>query len=156
MATSLLQNNKKHDNGTRPFPVGVNSVGIINGLVDIFLQVPSFTQFAVNNTYGIRAYNDSVLDQVQATLYGPGGCEDQALHCTQLQDKYDPLNYGLNATVNKVCFDAYPACYGAIYGAYQEASGVSLPNLNQPSFPPSLPPPPILVSSLGKKKRKKD
>ena len=38
----------------------MDSLGIINGIIDASIQMPYYPEFAVNNTYGIKAYNDTI------------------------------------------------------------------------------------------------
>lgn len=108
-----------------PFTIKVDSVGIINGLIDPLNQIGSFPNFAVNNTYGIKAYDDSVAAQIAEEFAQPGGCKDQAQYCLQLQAASDPDNHGNNETVNGVCLVAFAGCWENVYGPYEAFSGVS-------------------------------
>ena len=82
-------------------------------------------EFAVNNTYGIQAYNDSVATATSASLAEPGGCMDQVAGCQGLQQQYDPANRGTNQSVNTACLSAFVFCESAIDGPYM-SSGVSV------------------------------
>ena len=65
-------------NGTLPtnvtLAVQLESVGILNGLVDDEIQDYWYPFFGYNNTYGIQAYSQA--DQLNAlqAYTGPGGC----------------------------------------------------------------------------------
>ena len=77
------QQGKAIDNGTaQGVKLDFNSLTIINGIIDEYIQVPYYPEFAVNNTYGIKAYNQSVYDYTQYALKNPGiGCLDQISYC---------------------------------------------------------------------------
>lgn len=126
MAVLLTERNKKCRSGHHGhgFTIGVDSVGLINGFIDPLLQMTYFPSFAVNNTYGIKAYDDSVADQIVDYLAQPGGCLDQAHGCQDLQAAYDPDNHGNNETVNNVCLGAFTECWANVYGPYDALSGV--------------------------------
>lgn len=47
-----------------------------NGIIDEYTQVPYYPEFAVNNTYGIKAYNDTIYQYAQIALHMPSGCLD--------------------------------------------------------------------------------
>lgn len=87
-----------------------------------------FPIFAVNNTYGIQAYDQSVAEQVIQNMVEPGGCGDQGRYCKELQDASDPDNYGNNETVNNACLAAFGGCWENVYGPYEALSGVSRHN----------------------------
>lgn len=38
----------------------MDTLGIINGIIDEQIQAPYYPEFAVNNTYGIKAINDTI------------------------------------------------------------------------------------------------
>jgi carboxypeptidase C (cathepsin A) len=42
-----------------------NSLGIINGIISEKIQAPYYPEFAVNNTYGIKAVNDTVYSYMK-------------------------------------------------------------------------------------------
>jgi carboxypeptidase C (cathepsin A) len=42
-----------------------NSLGIINGIISEKIQAPYYPEFAVNNTYGIKAVNDTVYNYMK-------------------------------------------------------------------------------------------
>jgi hypothetical protein len=119
--------------------IGVNSVGIINGLIDAGKQIPYWPEFAVNNTYGIKAYSDDVYAAAQNAYSQPGGCRDQANTCFALQAEGDPNNYANNNTVNTYCSAAGTYCQINVLGPYFVASGrneFDIADVNPVTFPP--------------------
>lgn len=45
------------------------------------IQAPYYPEFAVNNTYGIKAINDTVYNLMRYAYYVPDGCHDQIGYC---------------------------------------------------------------------------
>lgn len=74
------------------FLIGISTLGIISGFVDLLVQAPFFPEFAVNNTYGIQLFNQSVAEQVQAAFVRPGGCGDLLRACQAATNAGDPEN----------------------------------------------------------------
>jgi carboxypeptidase C (cathepsin A) len=62
----------------------MDTLGIINGIIDEEIQAPYYPEFAVNNTYGIKAINDTVYEFMKFAYYTPDGCRDQISYCKQL------------------------------------------------------------------------
>lgn len=60
-----------------------NALGIINGIIDEAIQAPYYPEFAVNNTYGIKAVNDTVYNYMKFALEMSNGCLDQISLCYQ-------------------------------------------------------------------------
>ncbi|KXT15970.1 hypothetical protein AC579_1446 [Pseudocercospora musae] len=77
--------NVKIKNGSLPgYEMSFKSLGIINGIIDERYQVLSYPEFALNNSYGIKLYNESVYmaAKLMAT-YPLYGCLDQIDTCIQ-------------------------------------------------------------------------
>ncbi|CAN9373611.1 alpha/beta-hydrolase [Alternaria alternata] len=67
--------NLKIENGSMPgYPLNFNSLGIINGIIDESIQAEHYPEFAVNNTYGIKAYNDTVYSYAKFANNMYNGC----------------------------------------------------------------------------------
>jgi hypothetical protein len=45
-----------------------------NGIIDEYTQAPYYPEFATNNTYGIRAVNDTVYNYMKFATYMTYGC----------------------------------------------------------------------------------
>ena len=105
--------------------LGVKTVGIINGWIDIAVQADAFPVFAVNNTYGIQAYNQSVADEALAALTAPGGCYDAIKQCRQLVVAKDPKGYLNDPDVVQACALGFQICWGGVYQPFETYSGVS-------------------------------
>ncbi|KAF2635589.1 hypothetical protein P280DRAFT_436809 [Massarina eburnea CBS 473.64] len=59
----------------------MDTLGIINGIVDEEIQAPYYPEFAVNNTYGIKSIEDNVYSNMKLAYTKPNGCHDQLLAC---------------------------------------------------------------------------
>ncbi|PHH78666.1 hypothetical protein CDD83_3948 [Cordyceps sp. RAO-2017] len=61
---------------------------IVNGLIDSVIQEEAYISFPFNNTYGIQVYNESVYDELMHNFTRPGGCKEQLLDCrTRLKSR---------------------------------------------------------------------
>lgn len=111
--------NKTGDN----YYIHLDTLGIVNGCVDLLTQELSYPQMAYNNTYGIQAINQTVYEQSVNDFNKPGGCKDRILKCHALADEGDPNFIGNNATVNVACMDADSYCSNNVEGPYIFYSG---------------------------------
>lgn len=89
-----------------------------SGCIDLPVSWFSYPEMAVNNTYGIVGVNDTILANMTDNLHKPGGCLDQAYQCGNLSERYDPLNIGINKTVNDICFRAGKFCDDWVQGPF--------------------------------------
>lgn len=94
----------------------MDTLGIINGIIDERIQAPYYPEFAVNNTYGIKAVNDSVYTNMKAAYYGPGGCRDLIDECSLFSDKSSRAS-GI------ICSYASDICREKVESPYYEFSG---------------------------------
>lgn len=69
---------------TQGVEIQLETLGIINGLISQRVQMPSYPEFAYNNTYGIRGINETVYNFTRMALSMPGGTlylvEGQSCH----------------------------------------------------------------------------
>ncbi|KIX07449.1 uncharacterized protein Z518_02102 [Rhinocladiella mackenziei CBS 650.93] len=92
----------------------VDAIGITNGCVDFYYQMEGFPEYANNNTYGVKFYNDTTYREIQNNITKPGGCLDMTKQCRHAGEVGDPDYTGNNATVNEICTDAYYYCASCI------------------------------------------
>lgn len=59
----------------------MDTLGIGNGIIDETIQAPYYPEFAVNNTYGIKAVNDTIYTFMKQAYYMPNGCRDRVRAC---------------------------------------------------------------------------
>ena len=106
------------------FEIHLDTLGIVNGCIDLLEQELSYPEFAHNNTYGIQAINETLYKQSLDNFYRPvTGCKDQILHCQSLASEYDPNAFGANDFVNAVCQNASRYCEDEVEGQYISYSG---------------------------------
>lgn len=61
--------------------IHLDTLGIVNGLMDVIVQAEAWIEFPYNNTYGIQLFNESLYKQLIHVWERPGGCRDQYLAC---------------------------------------------------------------------------
>ncbi|KAF2261091.1 alpha/beta-hydrolase [Lojkania enalia] len=142
-AAYFQEQNEKILNGTwtekgETYILHLDTLLIINGCIDRYVQWPGYLNMMYNNTYGIQAVNESRYEEAVDNLYREGGCLDQIEECRNLSLLYDPTNQGFNETVNSVCEEAETFCTEYIRNPYFDADlnyyDVSAPSAA--SFPP--------------------
>ncbi|TVY38347.1 Carboxypeptidase S1-like protein [Lachnellula subtilissima] len=88
--------------------INLDTVGIINGVIDFKITTASYPDMAYNNTYGFLAITDAEYESAMTNLTTCTGLIDDK--CQSLGAIYDPDNYGNNVTVNTACSPAYGYC----------------------------------------------
>ncbi|RAR13599.1 carboxypeptidase s1 [Stemphylium lycopersici] len=81
--TERRQNEKIKNGSCAGVEIQMDTLGIINGIIDEQIQAPYYPEFAVNNTYGIKAVNDTIYSFMKNAYYMPEGCHDQIEYCKQ-------------------------------------------------------------------------
>ncbi|KAM7196849.1 alpha/beta-hydrolase [Rhypophila sp. PSN 637] len=117
-------------------PLQIDTVGIINGCIDSEIQIPFYPEFAFNNTYGIKAINETVYRAILEK--GIPLCKNLTDTCLQLADEKDAGFKGNNEEVNKACQGAFNACFAGVHVPYF-LSGKNVFDITSPilsSFPP--------------------
>jgi carboxypeptidase D len=120
--------------------IHLDTLGIINGCVDLLIQEPSYPLFAYNNTYGLETINKTAYTQAMHAWSRPGGCKDQIKHCRVLAAEGDPQMHGNNETVNKVCKKAGDFCSNNVEGPYvnyADRGYYDITHKNPDPFPPN-------------------
>jgi len=69
----------------------LDTLGIINGAVDMVRQVESFISFPHRNTYGIQVFNQTVYADLMADWVAPGGCKEKVAACADALRDSDPI-----------------------------------------------------------------
>lgn len=125
------QNDAIGNGSAKGVHLNFNSLTIINGIIDEYTQAPYYPEFAVNNTYGIVAYNDSVLDYVEMALNNPNGCLAQIEYC-YLANTSDIVGMA-------VCTEAENMCRDNVEGPYYVYSGRGVYDIRHPYDDPTPP-----------------
>jgi carboxypeptidase C (cathepsin A) len=113
------QNEMIANGSAQGVPLSMNSLTIINGIIDELIQVPYYPEFAVNNTYGIKALNDSQYEYTQFALNMPFGCLDQVSYC-QAANRSTDVGKAICAEAGAMCRDNVEGIYEnqQVYGIY--------------------------------------
>ncbi|KAK3306266.1 Alpha/Beta hydrolase protein [Chaetomium strumarium] len=98
-------------------PLQVDTMGIINGCVDIFTQMPSYPRMVYNNTYGVRVTNETEYDTAPAMF---PACRESVESCRAHAAERDPTGLGNVEEVNKACNEAYLLCFATMWGGVQD------------------------------------
>lgn len=77
--------------------------------------MPSYPEFAFNNTYGIQAINET---QYQTAISSTATCKNMTGVCHSLAVEQDPQGLGNKVDVNKACLDAYLYCFGKMHDGF--------------------------------------
>ncbi|KAK5130726.1 hypothetical protein LTR08_001713 [Meristemomyces frigidus] len=113
-ANYFIQQNQMRENGSLPknstLGIKIETVGIINGLVDDLVQNAYIPIFAYNNTYDIQTISQT--DELNAIqdYSGPGQCVDQINLCRAAMNSTDPEGYGDVDATNLLCSNAQYTC----------------------------------------------
>ncbi|CZR50976.1 related to carboxypeptidase [Phialocephala subalpina] len=108
-----------------------NSLGVGNGIINEAIQSPYYPEFAVNNTYGIKAYNDTVYNHAKFALNMHGGCLDQVAGCAAL-NRTSLNDYG-------ICTEAENMCRDNVESPYYYYGGRGTYDIRHPSQDPDPP-----------------
>lgn len=78
----FYQQNQAIKNGSvTGHPLEMDTLGIINGIIDEEIQAPYYPEFAVNNTYGIKLVNDTIYSFMKMAYSISNGCRDYIDYC---------------------------------------------------------------------------
>jgi carboxypeptidase C (cathepsin A) len=127
-------------NGTRNgTQLVMDTLGIGNGIIDEAIQAPYYPEFAVNNTYDIKAVSDTIYLAMKAAYYDTGMCKDQVAACaasdrSSLEGQF-------------LCYNASETCRTYVEGPYYEFSGRGIYDIRHPYHDPT--PPEYFVDYLN-------
>ncbi|KAI5457496.1 Alpha/Beta hydrolase protein [Mariannaea sp. PMI_226] len=138
------QQNEKIANGTIEDKdaqyLHLDTVGIVNGALDLLVQGPSYLEFPYNNTYGIQIFSQSIYEQLMHNWTRPNGCKEQTQAC---QDRLKSLDRTQPKQSFKAMSDVCeidPWCEElgvGIYMALGEAAWMDIAHPANDPFPPA-------------------
>lgn len=131
--------NRSKDVSKHHRQIHFDTIGIINGCIDMLLQTFYFPQMAFNNSYGIQVYDREIYDKAITDYKKPGGCRDLIEKCRDLASQGDPDMYGNNQTVNTACIEANNNCRYVIEQAFYDHNHRSANDIGH-FFPDPFPP----------------
>ena len=142
----FYKQNLKIQNGSMPgYPLNFNSLGIINGIIDETVQAESYPEFAVNNTYGIKAYNDTVYSYAKFANNMLNGCLYQIALC-RASAEGNTTYYHADAPITQaeltpgnlqVCNEAADMCRDNVESPYYFYSGRGTYDIRHPTADPT-------------------
>ena len=155
------QNAKIQSGEMQGYPLTFNNLGIINGIVDAYIQMPYYPEFAIHNTYGIKAYNDTVYNYAKFAAYWPNGCLaaiDICIYAAGIPGGVEKEAYGRvitnaalsNPSVAAVCQEAADECRDNVEVPYYIYSGRNAYDIRNPSADPT--PPTYFIEYLNQAK----
>ncbi|KAB5536412.1 Alpha/Beta hydrolase protein [Coniochaeta sp. 2T2.1] len=106
--------------------LNLRTLGIGNGIIDAALQFPMYSNFTVNNTYGIQPLDDQIVSYTKFALTMYNGCLDQIYRCRQ-------------AYSSDVDSRASDMCRDNVEGPYYEYGGHSMYDIRKSSQDPPYP-----------------
>ncbi|OJI84267.1 hypothetical protein ASPTUDRAFT_190649 [Aspergillus tubingensis CBS 134.48] len=133
------QNSKIANGEVSGVQLNFNSLGIINGIIDAAIQANYYPEFAVNNTYGIKALNDTVYNYMKFANTMPNGCQDQVSLC-KLTNRTSLADYA-------ICTEAANMCRDNVEGPYYQFGGRGVYDIRHPYNDPT--PPSYFVDYLN-------
>ncbi|GAQ43564.1 carboxypeptidase S1 [Aspergillus niger] len=134
------QNSKIANGEVSGVQLNFNSLGIINGIIDAAIQANYYPEFAVNNTYGIKALNDTVYNYMKFANTMPSGCQDQVSLC-KLTNRTSLADFA-------ICTEAANMCRDNVEGPYYQFGGRGVYDIRHPYNDPT--PPSYFVDYLNK------
>ena len=109
-----------------------DTLGLINAIIDEYVQAPYYPEFAVNNTYGIKAVNDTVYNYMKFAAFAEEfGCLAQVDICRQVNR---------STTVGQLyCEQATDQCRTNVEGPYYTYGGRGVYDIRHPYDDPTPP-----------------
>jgi hypothetical protein len=129
------------------YQLNFNSLGIINGIIDEAVQAEYYPEFAVNNTYGIKAYNDTVYSYAKFANNMYNGCLYQIALCRAAAEgntSYYHVDAPITETdltpgVMQICNEAEDMCRDNVESPYYFYSGRGVYDIRHPYRDPTPP-----------------
>ncbi|KAI9747123.1 MAG: hypothetical protein M1835_002213, partial [Candelina submexicana] len=115
------------------------TLGIINGIIDELIQAPYYPEMAVNNTYGIKAVNDTVYSYMRFACYMKNGCLEQTAFCQSTNET--------TVSEQSICAEAANMCRDNVESPYYYYGNRGVYDIRHPYEDPT--PPTYFVDFLN-------
>ena len=113
-ASYFEQQNERRSTGTlksnSTLAIQLETVGILDGLVDDLIQDYYYPFYAYNNTYGIQAISETDEINSLQDYSGANKCQAQIQNCRSAMSSTDPNGYGDVDATNQLCEQAAFTC----------------------------------------------
>ncbi|KAI0121382.1 carboxypeptidase C [Xylariales sp. AK1849] len=103
--------------------LNLDTLGIVNGLIDMVIAGEAWITFPYNNTYGIQAFNQSIFDEAMYNWTQPGGCKESIQACQDAlkdRDSVPPSGSGKNYT--EICMGLNGNCTFNVIDTYYQSN----------------------------------
>ncbi|KAI4188141.1 MAG: hypothetical protein L6R41_002327 [Letrouitia leprolyta] len=109
-----------------------DTLGIINGILDLYTQAPYYPEFTQHNTYGIQLVNETVYDYMKFACFMPEiGCLDQVAACREVNRSTE--------VGQLYCQQATDQCRTNVEEPYYEFGGRGVYDIRHPYDDPTPP-----------------
>jgi len=116
--------NEKIQNGTIEVDnaqyIHLDTLGIVNGLLDAVIQGEAYIEYPYNNTYGIQVFSDELYGELKHNWTMPGGCKEQLTRCQSRLDKFDAPTINRMSLKSADLCEIETWCESAAIEAYQK------------------------------------
>lgn len=117
----------------------LDTLGLVNACIDTLVQDESYSFFAWNNTYGVKAVNETIKHRQLYELYRPGGILDQNRECQRLSKALEEAKDGPDLDTDYVesyCRNASSVSYDVLVAPYMESAKYGWFDITHPSADP--------------------
>lgn len=136
----FYEQNQLIENGTiSGLALNFNTLGFFNGIVDERIQAAYYPEFANNNTYGIKAVNDTVYNYMKFANEMINGCVSQIDFCRSTNMT--------SLTDQAICTEAENMCRDNVESPYYYYGGRGVYDIRHPIDDPT--PPDYFVDYLN-------
>lgn len=136
------QQNEKITDGTiddeHAHYLHLDTLGLVNGWLDMVAQGEAYIQFPYNNTYGIQVFNQSIYEELMHVWNRPDGCKDQTRRCQTKLKRLDPAFIRKNFNKMADVCEISEWCGAAPINIYNSLSRawLDIGHLSKDPFPP--------------------
>ncbi|KAH8658159.1 serine carboxypeptidase [Xylariales sp. PMI_506] len=128
--------------------LNLDTLGIVNGVIDVAVQGDSLIQMAYNNTYGIKVISEAQFNELSDFWSKPGGCKDTILDCQAALQELEVTipRVSRESAVADICEDAQECLFAAVE-TYLESGAAGGYDIAHPAADPF--PPPVKLGYLN-------
>lgn len=146
----FYEQNEMIKNNTMPgYRLRMDTLGIGNGIIDEAIQAEYYPEFAMNNTYGIQVYNETVYEYARFATFMVGGCYEQIATCRAaasyvrgglIEDDQTITDKAVNQEdVATLCSEAQNMCRDNVESMYYNYGDRGTYDIRHPSNDPTPP-----------------
>ncbi|KAI1859911.1 uncharacterized protein JN550_011830 [Neoarthrinium moseri] len=104
--------------------IHLDTLGIVNGALDLVIAGEAWISFPYNNTYGKQVFNESLYNELMHEWTREGGCKERTVACQGALKYRDSPNTGSQGSNwTEVCKSMYEDCVFPAVKFYNELDG---------------------------------